>query len=127
MTTFNNLMNRSLSLLALAGAATLPLSAFGADHMDKMSPKEPMASASVASPMAAADMTDGVIRKIDKSLKKITIKHGEIKNLEMPGMTMVFQVKDESLLDKAKVGDAIKFHAEKQGGSIVVTDIQPAQ
>ena len=36
-------------------------------------------------------------------------------------------VKDEALLDKAKVGDAIKFHAEKQGSAIVVTDIQPAQ
>ena len=77
-----------------------------------------------ASPPAEAVMTEGIVRKIDKSLKKITIKHGEIKNLEMPGMTMVFQVKDEALLDKAKVGDAVKFHAELQGGAIVVTEIQ---
>lgn len=126
MTTFNKLTNRTFSLLALACAAALPLSALAADHMDKKAPKEPMASASAASPMVAADMTDGVIRKIDKSLKKITIKHGEIKNLEMPGMTMVFQVKNAELLDKVQVGDKVKFHAEKQDGAIVVTDVQVA-
>lgn len=71
-------------------------------------------------------MTDGEVRKIDKEAKKITIKHGEIKNLDMPGMTMVFQVKDGALLDTVKVGDKVKFIAEKAGGAIVVTDIQPA-
>ncbi len=70
-------------------------------------------------------MTDGEVRKIDKETKKITIKHGEIKNLDMPGMTMVFQVKDVALLDPVKVGDKVKFVAEKAGGAIVVTDIQP--
>lgn len=61
-------------------------------------------------------MTDGEVRKIDKETKKITIKHGEIKNLDMPGMTMVFQVKDVALLDPVKVGDKVKFVAEKAGG-----------
>lgn len=73
----------------------------------------------------AADMTKGVIRKIDKANKKITIKHGEIINLEMPGMTMVFQVKDPVLLDKVVIGDKVKFRAEKTGTAFVVTDIQP--
>jgi Cu/Ag efflux protein CusF len=70
-------------------------------------------------------MTDGVIRKIDRSNNKITIKHGEIKNLDMPGMTMVFQVKQPELLDKAKAGDKVKFRAEKSGSAFLVTDIQP--
>lgn len=74
---------------------------------------------------SATTMTDGEVRKIDKETKKITIKHGEIKNLDMPGMTMVFQVKDVALLDPVKVGDKVKFVAEKAGGAIVVTDIQP--
>lgn len=81
-------------------------------------------SASAAS--APAVMADGVIRKVDKDAKKITIKHGEIKNLEMPGMTMVFQVKDAALLDKVQVGDKVKFHAERQDGAMVVTDVQTA-
>lgn len=78
----------------------------------------------VASP---ADMSDGEVRKIDKDAKKITIKHGEIKNLDMPGMTMVFQVKDAALLETVKVGDKVRFVAEKSGGALVVTAIQPAK
>ena len=81
----------------------------------------PMASAS------AADMAEGEIRKVDVDTKKITIKHGEIKNLDMPGMTMVFQVKDPAMLDKVKAGDKVRFKAEKAGGAIVVTDIQVAK
>ena len=75
---------------------------------------------------ASADMAEGEIRKVDLDNKKVTIKHGEIKNLDMPGMTMVFQVKDPALLEKAKVGDKIRFKAEKAGGAMVVTDIKPA-
>lgn len=89
-----------------------------------------MTSAPASSPASAADsaasMTHGEVRKIDKEAKKITLKHGEITNLQMPGMTMVFQVKDAALLDKVKVGDKVKFSADKQGGAIVVTAIEVA-
>ena len=87
----------------------------------------PMGDAKKEMPMAASsDMAEGEIRKVDMDAKKITIKHGEIKNLDMPGMTMVFQVKDPALLEKAKVGEKVRFKAEKAGGAMVVTDIQPA-
>lgn len=76
---------------------------------------------------SAGDMTDGEIRKVDKDTKKITIKHGEIKSLDMPGMTMLFQVKDPAMLDMVKPGDKVKFRAEKAGGGIVVTEIQVAK
>jgi len=76
---------------------------------------------------AAADMTDGEIRKVDKAAAKLTIKHGEIKNLDMPSMTMVFQVKDAALLDKVKVGDKVRFRAEKASGGYVVMAIEPAR
>ena len=86
-----------------------------------------MGDAKKEMPMSAsADMAEGEIRKVDMDAKKITIKHGEIKNLDMPGMTMVFQVKDPALLEKAKVGEKVRFKAEKAGGAMVVTDIQPA-
>ena len=71
-------------------------------------------------------MTDGEVRKVDMESKKITIKHGEIKNLNMPGMTMVFQLKDPAMLSQVKAGDKVKFSAEKAGGAIVVTDIELA-
>ena len=75
-------------------------------------------------PAAVDDMTAGEVRKVDKAAKKLTIKHGEIKHLDMPPMTMVFQVKDESLLDKVKVGDQIRFAVVKGDSGYAVTNIQ---
>jgi Cu/Ag efflux protein CusF len=71
----------------------------------------------------SADMTDGEIRKIDMDNKKITIKHGEIKNLDMPGMIMVFQVKDPAFLDQVKKGDKVRFKVEKSGTAFVINEI----
>jgi Cu(I)/Ag(I) efflux system periplasmic protein CusF len=77
-----------------------------------------------AAPLAlAADLTDGEVRKIDKDTKKITLKHAEIKSLDMPAMTMVFQVKDPALLDAVKPGDKVKFAVEMVGAAMVVTEI----
>ena len=73
-----------------------------------------------------ADMSDGEVRKIDKDSQKITLKHGEIKNLGMPGMTMVFKVRDSLLLDKVHVGSKVKFAAEGGDGAIYVTAIEAA-
>ena len=74
-----------------------------------------------------ASMTEGEVRKIDKGAKKITLKHGDIKNLDMPGMTMVFAVKEVALLDKVKVGDKVMFTAEMADGAVVVTAIEVAK
>ena len=46
---------------------------------------------------AAADLTNGVIKRIDVPNGKMTIKHEEIVNLDMPGMTMVFISKTRRL------------------------------
>jgi len=76
---------------------------------------------------SAADMADGEIRKVDKDAKKITIKHGAIAHMDMPPMTMVYQVKDPAMLDQVKAGDKVKFSADKMGGAYVVTRIEPAK
>ncbi len=70
-----------------------------------------------------ADMASGEVRKIDKAAGKITLKHGEIKSLDMPPMTMVFQVRDPELLNKVKPGDKVRFSAESRDGAMVVTAI----
>jgi Cu(I)/Ag(I) efflux system periplasmic protein CusF len=75
----------------------------------------------------AGEMAEGEVRKIDKENKKITLKHGPLKSLDMPPMTMVFQVADASLLDKVKVGDKVRFSAANPGGKLTVTHIQPAK
>ena len=73
---------------------------------------------------AAADMTEAEVRKVDKAGGKVTLKHGEIKNLDMPGMTMVFNVRDKALLDKLQAGDKVRFKAINEGGKYTVTEIQ---
>ena len=83
------------------------------------------ASAAKAMPAADADMTNAEVRKVDKDAKKITLKHEAIKSLDMPGMTMVFQVRDPALLDKAQAGDKVRVKIIQEGNAYVVTAIQP--
>ena len=75
----------------------------------------------------SADMTDGEVRKIDIEAGKLTLKHADIKTLDMPGMTMVFIVKDKAMLDKLKTGDKVKFKAINDAGKFTVTEIQPVR
>jgi len=77
---------------------------------------------------AAPDsMSDGEIRRVDKDAKKITIRHGPLENLEMPAMTMVFQVSDPAMIELVKPGDKVRFRAEKIGAAFTVTKIQLAR
>lgn len=80
-------------------------------------------------PSAAADsaMSDGVVRRIDAANGKVTLKHGPLANLDMPAMTMVFQVQPRALLDAVKTGDTVKFQVEKISGAYTVAAIQPVQ
>ncbi len=73
---------------------------------------------------AVAQSTEAEVRKIDKAQAKITLKHGEIKNLDMPPMTMVFRVKDTAWLDGLSPGDKVLFDAQKIDGQYVVTVIK---
>ena len=79
-----------------------------------------------ASTAAAADMADGEVRKIDKAQGKVTLKHGPIRNLDMPPMTVVFRVLDGKLLDGLKEGDKVRFTAEQLSGALTVTAIEAA-
>jgi Cu/Ag efflux protein CusF len=81
-------------------------------------------AASLSTAALAVEYTKGKVTKVDTAQKKITIKHEELKALDMPAMTMVFSVPDDALLAKAKVGAAIQFVAERVNGRITVTDIK---
>lgn len=71
-------------------------------------------------------LVDGEVRKVDVDAGKVTIKHGEIRHLDMPPMTMVFTARDQALLANVKVGNKVRFMAISEGGKIVLTDLQPA-
>ena len=73
-------------------------------------------------------MVDGQVTKIDESAGKITLKHGPIKKFDMDdGMTMVFRVHDPAMLKQVKVGDKIKFEADKVNGQFTVMKLQKAK
>jgi len=109
--------------LVLSAAAMSP--AWAASHQGGHSSHgdhgKPTAQASTG------DMTDGEVRKVDKEGGKLTLKHADIKSLDMPGMTMVFVVKDKAMLDTLKAGDKIKFKAINDSGKFTVTEIVPAK
>lgn len=103
-------------ITALFIALTIPVAAYAVEAHHQ--PAATTTTNSVA-------MTEGEVRKVDMDAKKITLRHEPMQSLDMPAMTMVFQVKDPALLDKVKVGDKIKFSAEKVGGAFIVTHIEP--
>ena len=99
----------------LIGLAPLPAAAVDAHHKDA-----PKAAAS-------SQLAEGEVRKVDKETGKITLRHGPIANLDMPSMSMVFQVKDPAMLDQVKAGDKVRFQAEKVGSQYTVTHIEQAK
>jgi len=111
---FNHLIAAAFAATAvLAHAQSAPASA--ADH------------AAHHDASAAAPQSDGDVRKVDKAQGKLTLRHGPLENLSMPGMTMVFKVADPKMLDNLKEGDKVKFTAEKVNGAFTVTALQPAK
>ena len=115
----------ALALLIATGAA-----AQGADppahgaHGAPGAPSAPAASAPAGA--AGADFVDGEVRRVDAVGGRITLRHGEIRNLDMPPMTMVFVARPE-LLQALKAGDKVRFRATRRDGGYAVTEIQPVR
>jgi Cu/Ag efflux protein CusF len=82
------------------------------------------AAAVLACTALLAHAAEGEVKKLDLAQGKVTIKHGEIKNIDMPAMTMVFRAKTATLLNGLAVGDQITFEADKVDGQFVVTSIK---
>lgn len=72
---------------------------------------------------AASELTDGEVKRIDKETGKITLRHGELKNLNMAAMTMVFRVKDPAMLDQVQVGNKVKFSADRVNGAVTIVQL----
>ena len=72
----------------------------------------------------AQEFTNGTVKKVDAKAKKVTLIHEELKNLEMPAMTMVFEVKDDGVLAKLKEGAKVQFVADRVNGKLTVTQVK---
>jgi len=83
-----------------------------------------------AAPAASQDdanaLTDGEVKKVDKDTGKLTVQHGPLTNLNMPGMTMSFKVQDPAMLDQVKAGDKIRLRVERINGAFTVTKLETA-
>lgn len=89
----------------------------------------PAAFASDAKSAASADVSVsyGEIKKVDQEAGKLTIKHGELKNINMPAMTMVFAVTDKAALTQVNTGDKISFVAGNANGELTASNIRVVQ
>jgi Cu(I)/Ag(I) efflux system protein CusF len=109
-------------------ALLVSFAAFGISTVAHAQPSGGAAPAASGAPAAAAaELAEGEVRKVDKDGKKLTLKHGPLKNLEMPAMTMVFQVKEDTLLDRVQAGDKVRFQAEKIDGKFTVIRLEAAR
>ena len=124
MSAFTTLrMLSSATALGWLLAANPALAQPAADH----SAHATQAAAPSAAPIAApsADLTEGIITRVDARSGKLTIRHGEITNLGMPPMTMVFALKDPVQAQSLQPGAKVAFRAEDTGGgSLLITHIE---
>ena len=110
----------SALFIALAGAG---FAATGMAQMDHSSHGAMMAKPAPAG--AEVAMAEGVVKKIDKTGKRVTIAHGALPN-GMPAMTMAYGVKDPAWLDKMQVGQKIRFATDPADG-MLVSRYEPAK
>jgi Cu/Ag efflux protein CusF len=114
---------QAITLALLLSATALPGLAQTTDHGAHHAAPKPAAAAPAA---GALPQAEGEVRRVDTAANKISLKHGEIKNLDMPPMTMVFQVSDPALLGKVKAGDKVRFTADQINGAYTVMSIETA-
>jgi Cu(I)/Ag(I) efflux system periplasmic protein CusF len=66
----------------------------------------------------------GVVTNVDRAGGKVTLKHDPIKSLNWPTMTMVFAVKDKTMLDKVAKNKKVEFEFVQQGQQFVITSVK---
>jgi Cu(I)/Ag(I) efflux system protein CusF len=98
-----------------AGDPAPRMKAHGHMSMDKAAPAATSSTGSDA---------HGLVKYVDKKRGRVKLKHGPIKRLDMPGMTMVFRVKNPALLSDVKPGDEVGFTIEVDGSTFYVTGFQ---
>jgi len=109
----------TISPRAAVLAACLCLAAAGA-----LAQQPAPAAHAAQSAQSAAEWTRGEVRRVDAAAGKLTLRHEEIRNLDMPGMTMVFEARDKALLPGLKAGDTVRFQAADEQGRLVITALE---
>lgn len=111
---------KHLLIAALLGSALSLAQAQHSGHAHGTSPKEAASTPADALPWAEAE-----VRRVDAGAGAVTLRHGDIRNLDMPPMTMVFKARQPSVLDGIKAGDKVRFTADRIDGTYTVLRIEP--
>ena len=110
-------MKLTLTALAIGTSLAFGMPAWAeASHMEHGRATSPAAT--------NAMLSEGLVKKVDKAQGKITLKHGPLQNMDMPGMTMVFRVQDVGWLDQVQPGDKVRFVADRVNGALTVTKLE---
>jgi Cu/Ag efflux protein CusF len=83
--------------------------------------------AQVSTSADQSELSEGEITRWDPRTLKVTLRHGEIKNLGMPPMTMVFRVNDAGMLAPFQPGDKVRFRVERQSTGYFITRMEAAR
>ena len=78
-------------------------------------------AARAAAPVQA--QASGEVVRVNAPAGKIAIRHGAIDKLDLPAMTLVYQV-DPALLAGIAVGDRVEFTAERAGGRYRIVELK---
>ena len=66
------------------------------------------------------------VRNIDLENARVTLRHQEIKSLNMSAMTMGFAAEDVSILKDIKIGDSVVFSVVRKEGRLLITELKQA-
>jgi Cu(I)/Ag(I) efflux system protein CusF len=77
----------------------------------------------LAAAASAQAVVAGEVKKVDKPAGRITLKHGEIKVYDMPGLTGAYKVQDPAMLDRVQVGDHVQFNLDRVNNQYTITKI----
>ena len=75
---------------------------------------------------AQAALVAGEVVKVDRVAGRITLKHGEIKSLDMPPMTLAWRVAQPRWLEDLAVGDRVRFVPARIDGQYTITSLTKA-
>jgi len=95
--------------------------------MPRRRPPPPPSASAADAPATALPWADAEVRRIDPQAGTVSLRHGPIANLDMPPMTMVFQVTDRALLQRVQPGHRVRFTAELVNGQYTVRQLEPVQ
>ena len=102
-------------LIAMAVAASAAL----ANAQGMSMPKQATHAAKKEAPFVKAEIVE-----VDTASGMVTLKHEEIPNLDMPGMTMPFPVANKKLLEGLKAGDKVRVKFDTVKDEATVTALE---